>query len=153
MKLKFLYSTVSTLKSIVGMVLNTSPSFRSYCPCWTSASVLGCFGTGWLQLSAVNVGCALLLHAVGFALLGSFHHCSRTSMFFSCGPRILVALLHSFHHRLVGCGSVSDSLTTGSLAVWFRLCYFVVVYDSLVRSGFLPTPLLSMAPFVIDGSR
>ena len=52
-KLWFLYSTISTLKSIVGMVLNTSPSFSSCCPCWTSASVIGCFWTAWLQLSSV----------------------------------------------------------------------------------------------------
>ena len=32
----------------------TSLSFSPYCPCWTSASVLGCFGSGWLQLSSVN---------------------------------------------------------------------------------------------------
>ena len=31
MKLRFLYSTVSALKSIVGMVVTTSPSFNSYC--------------------------------------------------------------------------------------------------------------------------
>ena len=30
-----------------------SPSFSSHCPCWTSASVLGCVGTGWLWLSSV----------------------------------------------------------------------------------------------------
>ena len=105
-KLKFLYSTVSSLKSIVGMVAKTSPSFRSCCPCWTSASVLGCIGTGWLQLSSVMcfasyfalsrsqpavgyflvlpaVGFALL-PAVGFALLSSFHHCSRSSTY-QCG--------------------------------------------------------------------
>ena len=35
------------------MVVVASPSFSSYCPCWTSASALGCFGTGWLQLSSV----------------------------------------------------------------------------------------------------
>ena len=69
--------------------------------CWTSASVLGCFGTGWLQLFLCTVflivlhlvsvavlwfalpavgyalllpavGNALVLPAVGNALLGSF---------------------------------------------------------------------------------
>ena len=63
-----------------------------------------------------SAGFALVLPAVGFALLGSFHHCSRSSMFFSRGHRTRVALLHSSRHKLVGCGSVSDSLTTGSLA-------------------------------------
>ena len=110
----------------------TSPSFSSFCTCWTSASVLRCFGTGWLQLSYVvfllalrfvsvvvlwfallAVGHALVLPAVGFALLpavdfallGSSHHRSRSSR---C-PRTLVALVHSSHHMLVGFGSVSDS--------------------------------------------
>ena len=35
------------------MVVITSPSSSSYCSCWTSASLLGCFGTGSLQLSSV----------------------------------------------------------------------------------------------------
>ena len=110
----------------------------------------------WFALPAV--GCAFLLPAVsfallpavGFALLGSFHHGSRSSMFFSCGPRTLVAILQHFHHWLAGCGSVSDSLTTGSLAVvpsvLFLQSHYVVVYDSVVRFWLLPTPLLSIAP-------
>ena len=84
----FLCSTASSLKSIFGMVVITSPNFSSHCPCWTSASVLRCFGTGWLQLSSVvfllvlrpvsvvvlwfalsAVGSAPLLPAVGYALL------------------------------------------------------------------------------------
>ena len=102
--------------------------------CLVSVAVL------WFALPAV--GYALVLRAVGFALLGSLHHCYRSSVFFSCGPRTLVALLHSSRHRLVGCGSVcdfhqwlldcgsfSDSLTTGSLAVVLSvllLSHFVV---------------------------
>ena len=101
----------------------------------------------WFALPVVGFA---LLPAVGFALLGSFHHCSRSSMFFSFGPRNLVALLHSSRRRLVGCGSVSDSLTIGSLAV-VRLCFFfrsqfVVGDDSVVRFWLLSTPLLSIAP-------
>ena len=63
----------------------------SPCPCWTSASVLGCFGTGWLDCCSLTLycayprtspclgrsplvalpafGCALVLPAVGNALL------------------------------------------------------------------------------------
>ena len=77
-----LYSTVSSLKLMSGMVVITSPSFSPYCPCWTS-------GTGWLQLSFVlcfsscfalsrfavlwfalpAVGSALLLPTVGSDLV------------------------------------------------------------------------------------
>ena len=54
--------------------------------CLVSIAVL------WFALLAV--GHALVLPAVGYALLlGSFHYCSRSSMFFSYGPRTLVALL------------------------------------------------------------
>ena len=71
-------------------------------------------------------------------------------MFFSCGPRTLVALLHSPRHKLIGCGSVSDSLTTGSLAVvpsvFLLQSHFVIFYDSVVRFWLLPTSLLSIAP-------
>ena len=55
----------------------------------------------WFALLAVGYDLVLLaigftlLPSVGFALLCSFHHCSRSWMFFSRGPRILVALLHS----------------------------------------------------------
>ena len=99
----------------------------------------------WFTLPAV--GCALLLPAVrfallpavgfallpavGFALLGSSHHCSRSSMFFSCGPRTIVALLHSFHHWLFGCGSVC-AFSSESLCGSLRL-----------RGSFLASPNIS----------
>ena len=82
--------------------------FSSYFAMSLSVAVL------WFALPAVGfaplpaVGFAPL-PAVGFAPLGSLHHCSRSAMFFSCSPRTLVALLHSLHHWLVGCVSVSDS--------------------------------------------
>ena len=102
----------------------------------------------WFALPAV--GCALLLPAIGFALLGSFHHCSGSSMFFSCGPRTLVAFLHSFHHWLVGFSFWMWFSPTGSLAVvpsvLLLQSHFVVVYDSVVRFWPLPTPLLSIVP-------
>ena len=153
----FLYSPISSSKSIFRIVVITSP-----CPCWISATLAAAFFCTvlllvlrlvsvvvlWFALPAVGcdflpaVGCALLpavgfapLPAVGSALLGSFHHRSRSSCSSRC-PRTLVALLHSCRHRLVGCGSVSDShhllLGCGSFCdsfsplaswLWFRLCF------------------------------
>ena len=49
-----LYSTISLLKSISGIFAIPSSSFNSFypcCPCWTFASVLGCFGTGRLTVA------------------------------------------------------------------------------------------------------
>ena len=108
----FLYSTVSSLISMVVIVVIPSSSFSSYCPCWTS-------WTGWLPPSSVVCFSSYFalprfavlrfaLRAVGFALLDSFHHRSRSSCSSRC-PRTLVALLPSSRHWLVGCGSVSDS--------------------------------------------
>ena len=126
-----LYSTVSSLKSIFGMVVITSPSFSSHCPCWTSASVLGCYGTGWLQLSVLCFSLYFALSrsvlwfalpAVGFAPLSSFHHHSRSSCSSRC-LRTLVALLRCCRRWLVDCGSVSDShhllLACGSFCASF----------------------------------
>ena len=146
-KLRFLYSTVSMLKSIFGMVVTTSPSFSSYCSSWTSASVLGCSGTGWLQLSSVmcfssyfalsrsqSFGSLCLPLAMLFQIL--FHHCSRSSIFFSRGPRALVAFSLLF--------------TTGSLAVVPSLFFFLLaspppalLWGSLLFRG-SPTPLLGI---------
>ena len=61
------------------------------------------------------------------------------------------------HHLLLGCGSFSDSLTTGSLtlvpSVHLLQSHCVVGHDSVARFWLPPTSLLSVAPFVIDGSR
>ena len=46
-----LCSTISSLKSISGIFAIPSSSFSSFCPCWTFASVLGCFGTGSLTVA------------------------------------------------------------------------------------------------------
>ena len=87
----------------------------------------------------------VLLPGVGFALLGSFHHRSRSSFTSRC-PRTRVALLRS-----------SLLFTTGSLAVvssgLLYQSHFVVGYDSVACFWLPPTSLLSVAPFVIDGSR
>ena len=115
----FLYSSISSSKSVFGMVVISSPSFRSYCTCWTSASVLGCFGTGLpaaflctmflLVLRLVSVLVLwFALPAVGFALLGSFHRCSRSSKFFSLSS-YPCCFTSFFSLWLVACGSVSDS--------------------------------------------
>ena len=172
----FLYSTHSSSKSIFGIVVITSSSFSSHCSCWTSGPgwLTGWIAAGhlhrWLQLFLCSVillvlrlvpvavlwfalpavGYALLLPAVGlallpavgFALLGSSHHRSRSSCSFRC-PRTRVAVLRSSYHWLCGCGSVSDPLQR----------HFVVGFIFLVASPAPPTPLLSIAPFVIVGSR
>ena len=135
----FLHSTISSLKSIFGMVMISSPSFSSYCSCWTS-------GTGWLQLSSVlcfssyfalsrsqsfGLLClpmALLLSCLPLALLLSclplalLLSCLLLALLFSvlfiiapdlrCSsrcPRTLVALLRFSRHKLVGCGSFCGS--------------------------------------------
>ena len=143
----FLYSPISSSKSIFGIVVITSP-----CPCWISAALAAAFFCTvlllvlhlvsvvvlWFALPAVGVGFALLpavgfalLPAVGFALLGSFHHRYSSSR---C-PRTIVALLRSCRHRPVGCGSVSRILTTCSLAVVPSVLvlqsHFVVGHDSV----------------------
>ena len=171
------------------MAVIPSPRFSSYCPCWTSASVLGCFGTGWLLLSSAmcfssyfalsqsqSLGLLCLLLATFFCLplalplsclplacssaccwLWYSACCSLcSSRFFSslapdlrCSsrcPRTLVALLHSSRHKLVSCGSVSDSHHW--LWLWFRLCFFSRVTLWLFTATWFvsPTPLLSIAP-------
>ena len=200
------------------------------CPCWTSASLLRCFGTGWLTqpcfvpcfslyftvlllvVRRVSVAvlwllCMLLamlfLPAVGscsclaccwlcssaccllcsclllalpsvstvelcssvccwlciFCLLLALLFCLllallvlsvafhlRSHRRFDVLLALLVlcvALLRSSRHRLFGCGSVSDPLQR----------HFVVVHSFLDASLAPPTPLISIAPFVIVGSR
>ena len=95
----------------------------------------------WFALP--DVGCALL-PAVGFALLGSFHHRSRSS----CSSR---------------CSSYPCCFTSlfSPLArwLWFRLCFFfrVTLWYVTTRwlvSGFLQHHYAALrAPFVVDGSR
>ena len=62
--------------------------------CTAFLLVLRLVSVAVLWFALPTVGCALL-PAVGFALLGSFPHYSRSSMFFSRGPRTLVGLLRS----------------------------------------------------------
>ena len=130
--------------------LGRSPLVRFALPlalrlCLLLALLLSCLPLAVLFLPAVGYALVLPavgfapLPAVGFALPGSLHHCSRSSMFFSCSPRTLVALLHSLHHWLVGCGSVSDSL-------WkFTTPWFV--------SGFHQHHHSALRHFVIEGSQ
>ena len=77
-----------------------SPLVRFAC-CW----LCSCLACRWL--------CSCL--AVDFALLGSFQHCSRSSMFFSRSPRTRVALLQS-----------PLLFTTGSLVVVPSLFFFLL---------------------------
>ena len=91
---------------MAGMVVITSPSFSSYCPCWTC-------GTGWLQLSFVlcfsscfalsrfavlwfalpAVGVALVLPAVGFGLLPAVGFALLPAVGFALVPDVGSALV------------------------------------------------------------
>ena len=88
-----------------------------------------------------------LLLALLFSILFIFDPDLRCS---SRCPRTLVALLRSSHHWLC------FSLTTGSLAVvpsvLLSQSHFVVGYDSVVLFWLPPTSVLSVEPFLIDGS-
>ena len=95
-----------------------------------------------------------LLPAVGFALLPAV----GPALSFIIAPDLrvllavlvpLFALLHSSRHLLVGCGPVSDAhhwLLAVVPSVLLLQSDFVIVYDSVVRVGLLPTPPLSIAP-------
>ena len=153
---------------VFGMVMITSP-----CSCWTSASVLKCFGTGWLTQPCF-VLCFSLYFTVFLLVLrllacrwlcpsaccwlcssrffSSFLSCSTMSAALRAHRRfdVLLAvlvpvlpLLRSSRYRSFCCGSVSDPLQR----------HFVVVYSFLDASPAPPTPLRSIAPFVIVGSR
>ena len=168
--------------------------------CWTFASLVGwvccsltlyCVLLLVLRLISVAVlwfalpvvGYALLLPAVGFALLGSFHRFTpsrrlsaalRAHRRFDVLLAVLVPVLLPFV-LLFTTDSLavvlSRILTTCSLAVaqsvflshhWLRGSgsvsdplqrHFVVIYSFLDASPAPPTPLLNIAPFVIVGSR
>ena len=133
--IKFLYSTVSSLKSIVGMVAKTSPSFSSCCPCWTSASVLGCIGTGWLQLSSVMCFASYFAlsrsqPADGYSLVFACRWLCSSACCWLCSSQFFSSLLQIFDVLLVRssyaccftsfCSPLARRLwflTTGSLAV------------------------------------
>ena len=118
----------------------------------------------WFVLPAVGsallpaVGYALLLlSAVLFSvlfiisLLLDVERCSASASSLRCSsrsPRTGVAPLSSFHHWLVSTGFLAVAL---SLILSQR--HFVAGYIFLDASPAPPTPLLSIAPFVIVGSR
>ena len=122
----YLYSTISSSKSIFGIVVITSSSFSSCCSWWTSGTsyLTGCVAAAFL------CGVFLLvLRLVSVAVLWLL--CLPLAMLFSCLPlallfsvlfifaadlrvllAVLVPLLHllrSSHHWLVGCGSFCAS--------------------------------------------
>ena len=87
----FLYSMISSSKSMVGIIVIPSP-----CPCWTSASLAAAFLCAVLLvvLRLVSVRSPMVRFSLPLALLFSclllpqlfsvlFHRCSRSSMFFS----------------------------------------------------------------------
>ena len=119
----------------------------------------------WLPclLLAMLFSCLLLasLFSVLFIIspLLDVERCSASASSLRCSSRCpctRVAPLSSFHHWLVGCGSVSDShhwlFGCGSVSDPLQR-HFVVAYSFLDTSPAPPTPLLSIAPFVIVGSR
>ena len=134
----FLYSTISSLKSIFGMVVIPSPSFSSYCPCWTSGTFLCSVlllvlrlvlvVVLWFALPAVGYALLLpavgfaLLPAVGFALLGSFHHRSRYSCSSRC-PRTPCCFT-SFFSPQARWMWFRLGFSPLALWLWFRLGFF-----------------------------
>ena len=107
---------------------------------WTSASVLGCFGTGWLHLSFVMCFASYCCLRLGLSPLVRFACCwlcssrffssfLQTSIFFSRSPYTCCFLLFFSPLALV---AVMLSLFS---VFWRRLLqhYFVVVYCSEVR--------------------
>ena len=129
---------------MAGMVVTTLPSFSSYCPylgcsfplCCASPRTSPCLGSQSFcslclllalllcLLLALLLSCLLLalLLCLLLALLFSvlFNVAPDLRCYSRC-PRTRVALLRSSHHLLLGCGSSSDSLTTGSLCGRLRL--------------------------------
>ena len=142
---------------MAGMIVIISPSFSSYCPCRTSGTgqlylffvlcfssyvALSRFAVLWFALPAVGhtlllpaVCSALVLPAVGFALLpavgcallGSFHRCSRSSMFFSLSSS--PCCFTSFY-------------SPQALWLWFLLCFFFRVTLWLVTTPWLVSGVL-----------
>ena len=135
----FLYSAVTSLKSMVGMVLIGSLRFGSFCPCSTS-------GTGWLQLSSVVCFSSYFalsrfavlwfaLPAVGYALLlpaVALLFCLLLALLFSV---LLIAAPDLFSLSSYPCCFTSSSplacwlwfcLRFSPLApwLWYILCFF-----------------------------
>ena len=133
-----------------------SVKLQFFYSCWTFASALGCFGTGlvsvtvlWFALPAV--GSALLLPAVGFALLRA--HRRFDVLLAVLLPVLLRCLLFTAGSSAV---VLSRILTTCFLAVALSLILPETLGGRLQLPGRLActsTPLLSIAPFVIVGSR
>ena len=122
----FLYSTVSSLKSIFGMVVITSPSSSSHCPCWTSSSVHGCFGTGWLQLSSV-VRFSSLSRSQSF---GS--RCLLLAMFFSCLPlALLFCLLLALLFSVLSLNAPDLRCSSRVVLVPVLLCFILLFFSQL----------------------
>ena len=147
----FLYSSISSSKSVFGMVVISSPSFRSYCTCWTSASVLGCFGTG-LPAAFLCTMFLLVLRLVSVLVpLVCFACCWLcSSRFFSSllqifevllavlVPVLLYFILLALARCLRFCLGFSQlapwlwfpsvlSLSPLALWLWSRLCFFFSV--------------------------
>ena len=147
---------------MAGMVVITLPSFSSCCPCWTSGLHLSFFTVLLLVLRLVSVrspfvrfACRWLCSSLACCWLCSCACC------WLCSSRFFSTLLQVFDVILAVLVPVLlyfVLLTTCSLAVvplliLSPLAHFVVGCDSVARFWLPPTSLLSVAPFVIDGSR
>ena len=89
----------------------------SACSCWTTASVPGCFGTGWLQLSSVM--------------------CFAS---YCCGVLLIFALFPSSqsycHHHLLSL-DFRRGADDGKFVLQLRLQHSSVLPSLLVSTGFL----------------
>ena len=135
-----LYSTISSWKSISGIFAIPSSSFSSFypcCPCWTLASVLGCFGTGRLTVAfpllctspclghspLVCLACCWLCSSLDCCWLCSHlldvQRCSASASSLRCSSRCPLPVLLLYHLFTTGSSAVVQSriLTTCSLAV------------------------------------
>ena len=139
----FLHSTSSSSKSIFVMVDSspTSPSLgRGPSVCLVCCLLCSCLACCWVCSHVCCWLCSfrffdsfLAFSTLNIALLRCSSRC----------PRTRVAPSTSFHHWLLGSGSVSDS----------HQRHLVDVHIFLVASSAPPTQLLNIAPFVIVGSR
>ena len=147
-----LCSTISSSKSIFGIVVIPFPSFSSHCPCWTSASLAAAFfGTVFLLIlrrrPLVCSACRWLCSSACCWLCSSrfFSSLLQIFVFFSLSsyPCCFTSFFSSFHHWLVGCGPVPDShhllLGCGSVSSSESLCGRLRLRHSLLASSNITT--------------
>ena len=145
----FLYTSISSSKSILGIVVIMSSSFSSNCPCWTSASVLRCFGTGWLHLSSAQCFSSYfaLSRSKSFGL-----PCLLSAMLFSCLALALLLSCCWLCSCLACCWLCSSRFFSSSLQifVFFSLssnpCCFTSSFSPQARSLWFCLRFSPLAP-------